>query len=120
MSRALSTLLVDFLASRRRVTRPFTDHRFARSGDDADGGVVKLRREATAAFRQAATFLAERGDPRVHADAQAACEFPPLAAHDVAQSRVVLGERSGLGLRFSNKALEARIAALLLAYLRHG
>ena len=118
--RALASLLVDFLACRRGVTRAFTNHLFARAAKDEDGTVARLRRDATVAFRQAATFLAAKVDTRIHADPQTASEFALLAAHDVAQSRVVFGKRSGLGIRYSMKALKARIAALLTAYLQHG
>ena len=116
----LCALLVDFFSAHRGVTRAITNYLFTRPSDEVSANVAAFRRSATAGFRQAAAFLAERVDRKIHPVPQAACEFGLLAATDVAQSRMVFGDRSGLRINYSSKALKARITALLLAYLRHG
>jgi len=116
----LCALLVDFFAAHRGVTRAITNYLWARPSDAVSANVATFRRSATAAFRQAAAFLAERVDHKIHPVPQTACEFGLLAAQDVAQSRIVFGDRSGLRINYSSKALKGRITALLLAYLRHG
>lgn len=116
----LCEMIVDFVAAHRGVTRAITNHLFARPSEEVSANVAAFRRSATAGFKQAAAFLAERVDRKVHPVPQVACEFGLLAATDVAQSRVVFGDRSGLQINYSSKALKARITALLLAYLRHG
>ena len=118
-ARALCSLVVDFTAAHRGVTRAITNYLFARTSDDSTGNVARFSKDATAGFKQAASFLAEKVDPRVHADREAASEFALLAAHDVAQSRVAFVERSGLRIRYSNGNLKARLTALVLAYLQH-
>lgn len=116
----LCCLLVDFYSAHRGVTRAITNYLFARPSDEVSATVATIRRSVTAAFKQAAAFLADRVDTRVHPDPQIACEFGLLAATDVAQSRIVFGDRSGLRIGYSSKALKERLTALLLAYLRHG
>lgn len=117
---AISSLVVDFYGAHRGVTRAITNYLFARASDDLVGNVARFRKNATAAFKQAASFLAEKVDRGVHSDPQAAAEFALLAATDLAQSRLAFGDRSGLRIRYSNKTLKARLSALQLAYLQHG
>ena len=103
-----------------RYVHPDAPPESIRPSDEVSASVATFRRSATAGFRQAAAFLAERVDRKIHPVPQAACEFGLLAATDVAQSRIVFGDRSGLRINYSPKSLKARITALLLAYLRHG
>jgi AcrR family transcriptional regulator len=119
-ARALCSLIVDFLAAHRGVTRAVTNYLFSRTNDDSAGNVALFRRRATAGIKQAASFLAEKVDRSVHADPQAAAEFALLAAQDVAQGRVAFGKRSGLNIQYSLAELKQRISALLLAYLQTG
>ncbi len=116
----LCAMLVDFFSAHRGVTRAITNYLFTRPSQDVSANVAAFRRSATTGFKQAATFLAERVDCKIHPRPQVACEFGLLAATDVAQSRIVFGDRSGLRIDYSSNALKARITALLLAYLRHG
>ncbi len=116
----LCAMIVDFFAAHRGVTRAITNHLFARPSADVGAHVAVFRRSATAAFKQAAAFLAEKVDRKIHPAPQVTCEFGLLAVTDVVQSRVVFGDRSGLRINYSSKALKARITALLLVYLRHG
>lgn len=116
----LCAMMVDFLAENRGVTRAITNTLFARPSAEISDDVAAFGRSATAGFKQAAAFLAEAVDPKLHPRPQVACEFALLAAHDVAQSRVVFGDRSGLHINYSYRVLKARLTALLLAYLRHG
>ncbi len=115
----LCSMLIDFFAGNRGVTRAITNYLFTRPSDDASANVAIFRRDATAAFRQAAGFLAEKVDRRIHPDPQAACEFGLLAAQDVAQSRLVFGDRSGLQIKYSQKKLKSNVATMLLTYLTH-
>jgi AcrR family transcriptional regulator len=117
---SLCAMMVDFFAANRGVTRAITNYLFARPSEDLSADVRAFRREATAGFKQAAAFLAEKVDRKIHPVPQVACEFGLQAATDVAQSRVVFGDRSGVRINYSSKDLKARLAALLLAYLRHG
>ncbi len=117
---AICALAVECYAANPGVTRAITNYLFLRPSEELGAEVAGLRRGATAAFKRAASFLAQRVDPRVHSDPQSASEFALLAATDVAQSRLAFGDRSGLRINYSSKALEARIAAQMLAYLRHG
>jgi AcrR family transcriptional regulator len=119
-TRALSSMIVDFIGARRGVTRAVTNYLYVRTGDDSVGNVAAFGKSVTAGFKQAAAFLAEKVDRRIHRDAQAASEFALLAASDVIQGRVAFGDRSGLRLRYSRKALKERTAALMLAYLQQG
>lgn len=116
----LCAMMVDFFAAHRGVTRAITNYLFARPSEDLSADVRAFRRNATAGFKQAAAFLAEKVDRKIHPAPQVACEFGLQAVTDVAQSRVVFGDRSGLRINYSSKDLKARLAALLLAYLRHG
>lgn len=116
----LCGLVIEFYAADRGVTRAITNYLFLRPSEQLTAEVDGFREDATAAFKQAAAFLAERVDRRVHADPQIASEFALLAATDVAQSRLAFGGRSGLRITFPIKALAARIGAQMLAYLRHG
>jgi AcrR family transcriptional regulator len=118
--RALCSLLIEFFAGNRGVTRAITNYLFTRPSDDVSANLAIFRRDATAAFRQAASFLSEKVDRRIHPHPQAACEFGLLAAQDVAQSRLVFGDRSGLQIKFSKKKLKSNISSLLLNYLTHG
>ncbi len=118
--RKLCSMIVDFVGAHRGVTRAITNYLFARSSDDISAEVALFRRDATAGLKQAARFLAEKIDRKIHPDPQAASEFGLLAVWDVAQSRVVFGDRSGLRINYSSRVLKARLTALLLAYLRHG
>jgi AcrR family transcriptional regulator len=113
-ARALCGLVVEFLATRRGVTRAVTTHLFSRPGDDPHG----FRESATESFKQAAAFLAEKVDTRLHPDPQESAEFALLAAFDVAQSRIVYGDRSGIQIQYPLDDLEARITTLVLAYLQ--
>ncbi|MCP3919673.1 MAG: TetR/AcrR family transcriptional regulator [bacterium] len=117
---AMCSLVVDFLAANRGVTRAITNYLFAHPSEDVSGNVAVFRRDSTAAFRQAAAFLAQKVDRRVHDDPQAACEFGLQAAVDVAESRIVFGDRSRIRVKHSLKSLKAQITALVLAYLKHG
>lgn len=117
--RALCALIVDFFSTHRGVTRAITNYLFARPSRGVGAEVKKLRRDSMAGFKQAAAFLAERVDRRVHAAPQVACEFGLLAVIDVVEGRVVFGDRSRVRIDYSSKALKARVSALLLAYLEH-
>jgi len=116
----LCAMIVDFFGAHPGVTRAITNHLFARPSKDISANVAVFHRNATAAFKQAATFLAERVDRKIHPVPQIACEFGLLAVTDVVQSRVVFGDRSGVRINYSSKALKARVTALLLAYLKYG
>lgn len=118
--KSLCSLVVDFYGAHRGVTRAITNYLFARSSEDVSNNVAVFRRNATAGFKQVASFLAEKVDRRIHPDPQTAAEFGLQAATDVAQSRVAFGDRSGVRINYSTRALKARIASLLLAYLQHG
>ncbi len=117
--RELCSMMVDLLSAHRGVTRAITNYLFTRPSEENSASVAAFRLNATAGFKQAAAFLAEAVDRKIHPRPQVACEFDLLAAHDVAQSRVVFGDRSGLQIHYSKKALKARLTALVLAYLRH-
>ncbi len=116
----LCAMIVDFLAANRGVTRAITNYLYVRPTNEVDSGVADFRRTATMGVKQAAAFLAERVDRGVHRRPESACEFGLQAAIDVAQSRIVFGERSGLQIHYSNRILKKRISALLLAYLVYG
>lgn len=116
----LCTMIVDFVAAHRGVTRAITNYLFARPSEGVSTNVAAFRRSATAGFKQAAAFLAEKVDRKIHPMPQRACEFGLLAVTDVVQSRIVFGDRSGLRINYSLKTLKVHIAALLLAYLRYG
>jgi len=113
-AREVCSFVVDHCAAQRGSIRATTMHLFSRPHVDVGG----FRREITQAVRTLATLLAEKTGGSRHASPQAACEFAMLAVCDVAQSRVVFGDRSGVLLRYSRADLKARLTDLLLAYLR--
>lgn len=111
--RGMCTMFVDFLATRRGVTRAVTSHLFSRSEED----VASFRNRASSGFRQAAAFLAEKVDPAVHPRREAACQFALLTLSDVAQGRLAFMDRSALRIRYSRRELKDRLTAQALAYL---
>ncbi len=56
----------------------------------------------------------------MHPIPQVAIEFALLAAFEVAQSRVVYGDRSGISIQYSQDEIKARLTAMVLAYLQSG
>jgi AcrR family transcriptional regulator len=115
----MSELVVDYYTVHRGVMRAITNQLYARSSDDINTNFNVFRRDITKVFKQAAAFLAEKVDRKIHPNPQGACEFALLAAVDVAQGRLVFGDRSGLQINFSPDTLKKHINALLLAYLQH-
>ena len=66
----------------------------------------------------ATAFLAECKDEIAHPNARDACEFGLLTVSTMAQDRLLFGDRSGIQLRYSGRALKQGLTSLLLAYLR--
>ena len=113
-ARVVSALAVEQCAAHRGTIRATTEHLFRHPKGDVYG----FRDEVTATIKAIAAFLAEKADHIAKADRQDACEFAVLAAIEVAQGRVVFGDRSGMKLRYSRKDLTKRITTLMIAYLR--
>jgi len=109
----LCDLMVDFLHRTRGVNRAVTLHLWSRTGDE-----LGFRRSTTASFKRIAAFLAECDDEIAHPSARQACEFGLLTLTSTAQDRLLFGDRSGIQLKLSRRALKAQLAALLLSYLR--
>ncbi len=112
--RAVCEFVIDHCAAQRGSIRATTAHLFERPGGDVYG----FRKQITKAFRMIASLLAEVTDDPQSDATMSTCEFGLLAVCDVAQSRVVFGDRSGVRLRYSRRELKERLSALLLAYLR--
>jgi AcrR family transcriptional regulator len=110
---AVCGIAVDFLSATRGVNRAVTLHLWSRSEDE-----FGFRRSTTASFKQAAAFLAECKDEIAHKNAREACEFGLMTVSTMAQDRIVFGDRSGIQLRYSARALKRRLTSLLLGYLR--
>ena len=106
--------LIDIMVSTRGVNRAVTTHLWSRPGGDVHG----FRRSTTATFKQAAAFLAECGDEITHQRKRDACEFGLLTIFTMGQDRIVFGDRSGIQMRYSVRALKSRLATVLLSYLR--
>jgi len=104
---------VDFLRATRGVNRAVTMHLWSRPDDE-----FGFRRKTTTNFKQAARFIAECKDEIAHPNAHEACEFGLLAVSTMAQDRLLFGDRSGIQLRYSGRALKQGLTSLLLAYLR--
>ncbi|MCR9246850.1 MAG: TetR/AcrR family transcriptional regulator [bacterium] len=108
---AICGLVVDYLGASPGVTRAVTTHLFHLREDASDH-----RASATAALREAAKFLANgvsaKPTQRIRRDA----EFALLAVLDVAEGRIVFGDRSRTQLRFSKRELKQRLTQLMLRY----
>ncbi|MEM7202259.1 MAG: TetR/AcrR family transcriptional regulator [Planctomycetota bacterium] len=107
-------MIIQRCEANRGIIRATTEHLFRHPHEDAHG----FRRQVTATMKSIAAFLAEKADRIPRAERQKACEFALLAAFEVAQGRVVYGDRSGWRLRYSRKELEQRITLLMLSYLQ--
>lgn len=114
---ALCDLMVDLLHDNLGVVRAVTNHLYTSSSKAASESISGLKNDATTMFRSTAAFLAEplpnATDPQTLID----CEFALLAAHDVIQSRIIFGTRSGLELDYSPDDLKARTTDLMMRYL---
>ncbi|MEM7754101.1 MAG: TetR/AcrR family transcriptional regulator [Planctomycetota bacterium] len=114
---ALCDLMVDLIHDHRGVVWAMTNRLYASPSQSTNENMSDLRRDATSMFRFAAAFLAECMPGGATAENQVACEFALLAAHDVTQSRIVYGSRSGLALQYGQQELKARTTELILRYL---
>lgn len=111
---AMCRLVVEYLSAQPGVCRAITTYLFQQRED-----VRGFRKTSTAAFRQAAGFLAEAVDPKRGRRALRDAEFGLLAVLDVAESRIAFGEHSRVQLRYPKRELERRLTHLLLSYLEH-
>lgn len=112
-AQVLCRFAVDYCEANRGSIRATTAHLFAHADD-----VYGFRKSMTADFEQFAGLLAECREEIAHPDPLAASQFALLAVSDVAQSRVVFGDRVAVQLHYSKKTLVEQLTHLVLCYLR--
>lgn len=111
--RVLCGVVVDYCAANRGSIRATTAHLFSHRED-----VYGFRKNMTAMFKRFASVLVECADEIPHPDPLAACQLGLLAVSDLAQSRIVFGDRVAIQIRYSKKNLKVQLTHLLLSYLR--